>query len=206
MSVESDDGDGGRRRGGGNNEDDDRRQDRSPLRHAKTEAHDDNLQNSRRPSCDSNGSIYSADNENERERGRLLARSTRRYQSISPAPSARSWTARCNALWVANRGPVLVMLSQFFGALMNVTTRLLETSEEPLNTFQVIYPLIERASRKSALTWRYRSCSLVWESLASWVLCTCGGLKSSISPLVRKQCDPYCWQEALEASLVVRIP
>ncbi|KAL8681828.1 MAG: hypothetical protein Q9186_002060 [Xanthomendoza sp. 1 TL-2023] len=97
------------------------------------------LQNSFTPSDDdNNGSIYSADNENERERGRLLAPSTLRYPSTSPAP-IQSWRARCIALWIANKGLVFVGLSQLFGALMNVTTRLLETTGEPLNTFQVMF-------------------------------------------------------------------
>lgn len=95
------------------------------------------LQRSFRPSSDDNGSIYSADNANERRRGRLLTPAALRHQSVSPAPPARSWKARCNALWLANKGLLLVLLSQLFGALMNVTTRLLETSGNPLNTFQV---------------------------------------------------------------------
>ncbi|KAI4125096.1 MAG: hypothetical protein LQ341_007004, partial [Variospora aurantia] len=90
---------------------------------------------SSRLSSDDDGSIYSADNENERQRGRLLAPTTAQYQSGSPAP-ARSWRVRCKALWTVNKGLALVLLSQLFGALMNVTTRLLETSEEPLNSFQ----------------------------------------------------------------------
>ncbi|KAL8711371.1 MAG: hypothetical protein Q9220_004268 [cf. Caloplaca sp. 1 TL-2023] len=87
-----------------------------------------------------NASIYSADNENERQRGRLLSPSPLRHLSLSPAPlKAQSWKARCNALWIANKGLVLVLFSQLFGALMNVTTRLLETSGEPLNTFQIMF-------------------------------------------------------------------
>ncbi|KAL9602275.1 MAG: hypothetical protein Q9219_002000 [cf. Caloplaca sp. 3 TL-2023] len=87
---------------------------------------------------DGNGSIYSADNDNERQqRARLLAPSALRYHSASPAPSSpQSWKVRCRTLWTANKGLVLVLISQFFGGLMNVATRLLETSDEPLNTFQ----------------------------------------------------------------------
>lgn len=87
-------------------------------------------------SLDDDGSVYSADNNNERWRGRLVAPSILRYRSTSPAPN-QSWRARCHAQWIANRGPLYVLASQFFGALMNVTARLLETSGEPLNTFQV---------------------------------------------------------------------
>ncbi|KAL8728968.1 MAG: hypothetical protein Q9166_005063 [cf. Caloplaca sp. 2 TL-2023] len=94
------------------------------------------LQDSFTPSSDDNDSIYSADNENERQRGRLLAPSTLPDESISPAP-AQSWRAKCIALWIANKGLVLVLISQLFAALMNVTAMLLETSGEPLNTFQV---------------------------------------------------------------------
>ncbi|KAL8948671.1 MAG: hypothetical protein Q9222_005168 [Ikaeria aurantiellina] len=98
------------------------------------------FQNFARPSADGNGSIYSADNENERQRGRLLSPSPLRQPSISPAPvHAQSWRARCSALWVANKGLVLVLFSQLFGGLMNVTTRLLETSGEPLSTFQIMF-------------------------------------------------------------------
>ena len=95
------------------------------------------IQDSCRTSSDDNASIYSADHENERLRGRLLHPEAQRPQSISPTPLARSWKAKANALWVANKGLVLVLISQLFGALMNVTTRLLETSGNPLNTFQV---------------------------------------------------------------------
>ncbi|KAI4109651.1 MAG: hypothetical protein LQ339_001764 [Xanthoria mediterranea] len=97
------------------------------------------LQRPLRPSSDDNGSIYSADNANERQRGRLLTPAALRHQSVSPAPPTRSWKARCNALWLANKGLLLVLVSQLFGALMNVTTRLLETSGNPLNTFQVMF-------------------------------------------------------------------
>ncbi|KAL9001107.1 MAG: hypothetical protein Q9169_000290 [Polycauliona sp. 2 TL-2023] len=97
------------------------------------------LHDSFRLSSDDNGSIYSADNENERERGRLLSPAVSRHQSVSPAAPVRSWKARCNAFWITNKGLLLVLVSQLFGAMMNVTTRLLETSENPLNTFQVMF-------------------------------------------------------------------
>ncbi|KAI4201840.1 MAG: hypothetical protein LQ350_003040 [Teloschistes chrysophthalmus] len=89
-------------------------------------------------SLDEDRSFYSADNSNERWRGRLLAPSILRYRSTSPAPN-ESWRARCHALWFAHRGPLCVLGSQLFGALMNVTARLLETSGAPLNTIQVMF-------------------------------------------------------------------
>ena len=95
------------------------------------------LSNAFRASFDDNdGSIYSADNENERQRDYRDAPTSFRYPSASPAP-ARTWKARCSAQWHANRGLAYVLIAQLCGALMNVTARLLETAGEPLNTFQV---------------------------------------------------------------------
>ncbi|KAL8776222.1 MAG: hypothetical protein Q9213_008348 [Squamulea squamosa] len=124
-----------------------RRQDRSPPRQDKPgdkseqqQYLDIPLSLSFRPSLDDNGSIYSVDNENERQRRRLLAPSTIRYHPISPVPArSQLWRTRYKALWLANKGLLLVLLSQLFGALMNVTTRLLETSDSSLNTFQVMF-------------------------------------------------------------------
>ncbi|KAL8659422.1 MAG: hypothetical protein Q9226_000449 [Calogaya cf. arnoldii] len=118
---------------------DTRCQDRSPPRPLEKKFGRKKDTPSFRPSSDDDGSIYSANTENERQRGRLLPPNVRRHQSVSPAPPARTWKARCNALWLANKGLVLVLVSQLFGALMNVTTRLLETSGNPLNTFQVMF-------------------------------------------------------------------
>ncbi|KAL8720244.1 MAG: hypothetical protein Q9225_002876 [Loekoesia sp. 1 TL-2023] len=96
------------------------------------------LQTPFRPSSDDNASIYSADLENEPQRGRLLVPPALRYHSLSPTPT-QPWRVKCSTLWTANKGLVLVLVAQLFGALMNVTTRLLETSGEPLNTFQVMF-------------------------------------------------------------------
>jgi len=72
-------------------------------------------------------SRYSADNENERRTGRPISIGAGpRGISRSPAPP-RTWRGRWEGFWSKNKGLALVILSQFFGALMNVTTRLLET-------------------------------------------------------------------------------
>ncbi len=71
----------------------------------------------------------SADTENERRTGRptsYLPVPIQRHASLSPAPP-RTWRGKLEASWSRNRGLALVILSQLFGALMNVTTRLLET-------------------------------------------------------------------------------
>ena len=93
-------------------------------------------------------STYSADNENERRTGRLLTVSTSgRLLSRSPAPSPPTWKQAFRLFWARNKGLGLVMLSQLFGVMMNVTIRLLEisgTSGPGMHPFQVLLavPLI----------------------------------------------------------------
>lgn len=165
------------------------------------------LQYSFRPSSDDNVSIFSADNENERERGRLLAPPSLRDKSLSPAPpQPRSWRAKGNALWTANKGLLLVLASQLFGALMNVTTRLLETSENPLNTFQVRPRSLKYLPVDRDLTRSSRSCSHAWVSRYCWVAYTCGGHKSINFPWAPEMFEVYYSREASEVSLVVCIP
>lgn len=48
-----------------------------------------------------------------------------RSQSPAPRPS-RPWKRKCVELWAKNKGLILVIISQLFGVMMNVTTRLLE--------------------------------------------------------------------------------
>ena len=48
-----------------------------------------------------------------------------RLASRSPAPP-RTLKGRVRASWIANKGLALVLISQLFGTLMNVTTRMLE--------------------------------------------------------------------------------
>lgn len=48
-----------------------------------------------------------------------------RYASRSPAPTG-TIKGRMRAVWYKNKGLFLVLISQFFGTLMNITTRLLE--------------------------------------------------------------------------------
>jgi hypothetical protein len=52
--------------------------------------------------------------------------SSRRYASRSPAPPPRTICGRLHLFWVKNKGLALVLVAQFFGTLMNVTTRMLE--------------------------------------------------------------------------------
>lgn len=56
--------------------------------------------------------------------------------SCSPV-GVKSSKGSWHAFWLRQKGVALVLLSQFFGGLMNVTTRLLETDGEGLHPLQV---------------------------------------------------------------------
>ena len=74
-------------------------------------------------------STHSADNEIDQRTGRFTVPSAGlRYSSLSPAP-ARTWKGKVDEFWIRNKGLALVVLAQFFGVLMNATTRLLETDK-----------------------------------------------------------------------------
>jgi hypothetical protein len=61
-----------------------------------------------------------------------------RYASHSPAPPT-TWRVAFRLFWERNRGLWLVTVSQFFGALMNVATRLLELDGAGMHPFQVLF-------------------------------------------------------------------
>lgn len=85
-------------------------------------------------------STYSADNENERSSS--VSGSTR-LLSRSLAP--QTWRGKLQEIWTANKGLALVILSQLFGVMMNVTTRLLEmdgSHGSAMHPFQVRMPMI----------------------------------------------------------------
>ena len=90
-------------------------------------------------------SLYSADNENERQLGRLWSSDGRtRWSSRSPAAEAaapaQSWRGKTQTFWTRNKGLALVVLSQLCGGLMSVSTRLLEVDDEHgegMDTLQV---------------------------------------------------------------------
>lgn len=64
----------------------------------------------------------------------------RRHASTSPAPSPSPNSIR--RFWNRNKGVFLVVLAQFFGTLMNVTTRLLEVEGnrgKGMHPFQILF-------------------------------------------------------------------
>ena len=71
------------------------------------------------------------------------------------------WRHRLNDFWARNKGLILVILAQLFGALMSVTTRLLETDGKHgpgMHPFQVIAATLRMAIDRS-LNLMSRSCS-----------------------------------------------
>ncbi|KAF1946169.1 hypothetical protein EJ02DRAFT_500296 [Clathrospora elynae] len=64
-----------------------------------------------------------------------------RHASRSPAP-AKSFKGRLQVSWKVNKGLVLVLISQLFGTLMNVTTRMLEmegNNGKGYHPFQILF-------------------------------------------------------------------
>ena len=74
--------------------------------------------------------------DDDRSRRSLSQASYRR--NYSPAPQ-NTWRTAAARFWQRNRGLWLVALSQFFGALMNVTTRLLELEGDGMDPFQILF-------------------------------------------------------------------
>lgn len=66
-----------------------------------------------------------------------------RPRSVSPYPHSiatpRTWKDSLRNFWAQNQGLFLVTFSQLFGALMNVTTRLLELEGEGMHPFQILF-------------------------------------------------------------------
>ncbi|KAF2809276.1 uncharacterized protein BDZ99DRAFT_463134 [Mytilinidion resinicola] len=66
----------------------------------------------------------------------------RRHASRSPAPPPRTLKEKAALFWTRNKGMALVMISQVFGTLMNVTTRLLEIEGnhgKGMHPFQILF-------------------------------------------------------------------
>lgn len=91
-------------------------------------------------------SLISIDDSNNIRLGRrpdyLPARDGFRQASRSPAPPPRGLKGKLQASWTANKGLVLVLVSQLFGTFMNVTTRLLEmegNNGKGYHPFQILF-------------------------------------------------------------------
>ncbi|MCJ1315132.1 hypothetical protein MMC15_000448 [Xylographa vitiligo] len=110
------------------------------------------LQESFRPSIDtiSGLSNYSADTLTERST-RALRPDLERIPSRSLV-LPKTWRDKCKAFWQRNKGLALVLLSQIFGGLMNVATRLLESGDDALSPFQILFA---RMSITAAMCYLY---------------------------------------------------
>lgn len=89
-------------------------------------------------------SAYSAGHDSDIRAGRLPSGEPARGHSRSPA-TAKTWKCRLTTFWSRNKGLVLVVISQAFGALMSLTTRLLETEGSHgsrMHPFQVRLPVV----------------------------------------------------------------
>jgi hypothetical protein len=65
-------------------------------------------------------------------------------RGVSPFPRAvstepKTWKTASKNFLIRNQGLFLVTISQFFGALMNVATRLLELEGEGMHPFQILF-------------------------------------------------------------------
>ncbi|KAH7084801.1 hypothetical protein BKA63DRAFT_401843 [Paraphoma chrysanthemicola] len=91
-----------------------------------------------------NPSFVSTDDADHDRLGRFpehLTQYGRRRASHSPVPPSTA-LARLQSFWVANKGLALVLISQLFGTLMNVTTRMLEmegNDGKGYHPFQILF-------------------------------------------------------------------
>lgn len=79
-------------------------------------------------------------------------------ENIVGIPPPSKWRLRLQEFWIANYGAFLVLVSQFFGSMMNIATRTLETPGPhgaPMHPFQI---LLVRQSITVVLTFTY----VVW--------------------------------------------
>lgn len=77
-------------------------------------------------------------------------------RSGSPPPNLepKSFKNAFKKFWARNQGLFLVTFSQFFGALMNVTTRLLELEGDGMNPLQILFARMS-LTMVFCCTWMY---------------------------------------------------
>ncbi|KAB5585449.1 hypothetical protein GE09DRAFT_946078 [Coniochaeta sp. 2T2.1] len=77
------------------------------------------------------------------ENGGRLSPFSVRASSPIPYTASLTWRARTlvssKSFWARNRGVILVAVAQFFGALMNLSARLLELDGEGMNPLQILF-------------------------------------------------------------------
>ncbi|KAL8831211.1 MAG: hypothetical protein Q9191_000992 [Dirinaria sp. TL-2023a] len=121
-------------------------------------------QSSFRPSfgslSDLSSSTVDSHGEIEEYAGRPLVHGGARPPSRAPRPES-TLGQRANGAWARNKGLILVILAQFFGALMGVTTRLLETNGahgRGMHPFQILFA-------RTSITLLFSFMYLYWASV-----------------------------------------
>ena len=74
--------------------------------------------------------------------GGLLRTLSNVSSNLAGVAGPTTWRTKVQAFWVANYGAFLVLISQIFGCMMNIATRLLETPGshgEPMHPFQILF-------------------------------------------------------------------
>lgn len=102
-----------------------------------------------------------------------------RSRSWSPAPDpSRPWKRKSVELWAKNKGLILVAISQLFGVMMNVTTRLLEMDGQHgsgLHPFQVgsirlcLFHLVCPTERLAQILFARMTGTLILTSVYQWL-------------------------------------
>ncbi|CAK1362720.1 putative membrane protein [Cercospora beticola] len=93
------------------------------------------------------------------EQIRLIRRPSRTSQADHGLPKDQSLRARFRASWFRNKGIFLMVLAQFFGVLMNVTTRILEVEGNHGNGLHPFQILFARMGITALLAMAYMHCA-----------------------------------------------
>ncbi|KAK4173497.1 putative AAA family ATPase pontin [Triangularia setosa] len=80
-----------------------------------------------------------------------LSSSPSRHAPASASPRS------CLAFWEKNKGPILVVFAQLFGALMNVSARLLELEGDGMHPFQILFVRMSVTSILSCIYMYWKS-------------------------------------------------
>jgi hypothetical protein len=92
-----------------------------------------------KPTKSTNNSLLPPDSYRRLSISTISSNPSRNPSPYPPPPPSKTFKGRVVAFWNRNYGLFLVALSQLFGALMNVTTRLLELEGDGMDPLQVLF-------------------------------------------------------------------
>ncbi|KAH9881717.1 hypothetical protein IAQ61_000444 [Plenodomus lingam] len=81
------------------------------------------------------------------------------FQALQHRAKVRTWRESVHGFWLANKGLALVLISQFFGTLMNVTARMLEmegNNGKGYHPFQILFARMSITSIASSYYMWYK--------------------------------------------------